>query len=73
MGFFNIQAESNCLQCVSDIKTLKMTHSYFGEILYDCSDISKLFRSFQLLHFRRASNFVAHNLAKIALSNSDTI
>lgn len=71
--FFDIQAEPDCLELVKEMKNLRDLCFYSNKILLDCTNLSKKFRTFDLLHVRHEGNNVAHNLANFSLVNTPII
>lgn len=69
MEFFDIPAESDCLQLVMEIKHLRDLCSYSNRIFLECTYFSNKFKSFALLHVRQKGKFSAHTLAKFVLVN----
>ncbi|KAJ1389060.1 Ribonuclease H-like superfamily [Sesbania bispinosa] len=68
MCFDNVILEYDCKVVTDLFSSSQLAHSYTGMIVQDCLALSVSFRSFQVMHTRRAGNMCAHLLAKYACS-----
>jgi ribonuclease HI len=70
LGLPRIVLEGDSLQVVTAVQDLRPTWSRYGHITADIRTILKGFRSWQVCHTKRVSNYAAHGLAKKRLSMS---
>lgn len=71
-GFRDIVMESDCLKLITHLKNAKVETSSFGNIVHDLLVFVEHFNSCSFIHVCRSGNKVAHNLAHLSRSFSET-
>lgn len=71
-GFRDIVMESDCLKLIAHLKLAKVETSSFGNLVYDILVLVASFNSVSFNHVCRDGNKVAHNLAHLSRSFSET-
>ncbi|KAJ0089020.1 hypothetical protein Patl1_32530 [Pistacia atlantica] len=73
IGINQIILEWDALQVVNDLLRDKENWGQVGLISMDTKAISRNFQTFSVHHVKRASNVIAHTLAKDALTIDDVL
>ncbi|KAL4344885.1 hypothetical protein AHAS_Ahas11G0223100 [Arachis hypogaea] len=71
--FLEIIMESDNLEMVNALKQWKVNETCFGAFITDTLSLVGCFRSIVFNHVKRKGNRVAHELPKLALTNSNII
>lgn len=69
LGISHIILEGDSLQVVNAVQAMRQNWSRSSHIVADICSVLQRFRSWQICHVKRATNFAAHKLTKEATSN----
>ncbi|KAL2929380.1 Spike glycoprotein [Bienertia sinuspersici] len=73
-GLRSVILETDCLKVASHLRQKRREHTAFGSTINDILNLAKSCNSFSSSHTKRASNTMAHRLAKFSFScNEDMI
>lgn len=63
--------ETDCLRVVQAIQATSIDNSSFGLLLQDCKFLLSTLDNVRVVHAKRSTNMVAHNIAQAASAMSD--
>ena len=69
LGFHNVIVEGDSESIINSINGNIMAQSEFGHILHDIKFLCSFFSCISFQHVRRQGNYLAHKLARRAMSN----
>ncbi|KAF5462134.1 hypothetical protein F2P56_018164 [Juglans regia] len=73
LGMRSIIIERDSIKVVTELNLKKHNRSYFGMIIGNVQDTMAKMQACRVKHVHREGNYVAHNLAKVALYVSNYI
>ncbi|XP_057720352.1 uncharacterized protein LOC130934843 [Arachis stenosperma] len=71
--FFDVIVENDNIEVIQSLRLNKRQNNYFESFIVDCFNLVTSLRSVKFSHVKRSGNRVAHELAKIALTNPNEV